>query len=62
MEASFITHSQPTPRLTLSLVCRSLLHHFSSVDIMKSPESKVVLSLHCQCPPRTAPWAQRCAQ
>ena len=58
MEASFITHSQPTPRLTLSLVCRSVLHHYSSVDIMKSPKSEAVLSLCCPCPLRAVPWAQ----
>lgn len=50
-----MTHSQPTPRLTLSLVCRSVLHHHSSVDIMKSPESEVVLSLCCPCPPCAVP-------
>lgn len=53
-----MTHSQPTPRLTLSLVCRSVLHHYSSVDNMKSPKTEVVLSLCCKCPTRTVPWAQ----
>lgn len=45
MEASFLTHSQPTPRLTLSLVCSPGLHHHSSGDNMKSPKTKVVVSL-----------------
>ena len=57
MQASFTTHSQPTPRLTLSLVCPSVLQFYSSVDNMKSPKPKwyylaVASVRHALCPGR----------